>query len=99
MLNLEHLLQRSWLTSNSELDSLRVQQAAQEYETATFTKESQAVLNLNLKLQTSAVKAQSKTVDLELRRLEATQLQEHMRIVQVSSQRASCVVSDSDVCP
>ncbi|KAK4685386.1 dynactin 1, partial [Tremellales sp. Uapishka_1] len=66
----------------SEIDSLRVQQASQEFESATFSKESQAVMNLNLKLQSTAVKAQSKTVDLELRKLEAAQLAEHMRIVQ-----------------
>ena len=41
-------------------------------------------MNLNLKLQSSAVKAQSKTIDLELRRLEAAQLAEQMKIVTVS---------------
>lgn len=67
----------------SEIDSLRVQQATQEYETATASKESQALLNLNLKLQNSAVKTQSKTIDLELKKLEAAQLAEHLRIVQL----------------
>jgi dynactin 1 len=71
------------LMGESEIDELRVQQASQEYETATSSKESQAVLNLNLKLQSTAVKAQSKTVDLELKKIEAAQLAEHMRIVQV----------------
>ena len=40
-------------------------------------------MNLHLKLQTTAVKAQSKTIELELKRLEAAQLAEHLRIVQV----------------
>ena len=60
-----------------------MQQVAQEYQTESFTKESQAVLNLNMKLQTSAVKAQSKTIDLELKKLETAQLQEQLRIVSV----------------
>lgn len=66
----------------SEIDQLRVQQATQEHESASASKESQALLNLNLKLQSSAVKTQSKTVDLELKKLEAAQLAEHLRIVQ-----------------
>lgn len=67
----------------SEIDSLRAQQASQDHETATASKESQALLNLNLKLQSSAVKTQSKTIDLELKKLEAAQLTEHLRIVQL----------------
>ena len=43
------------------------------------------MLNLNLKLQSSATKAQAKTIDLELRKLEATQAMEHLAIVQVRS--------------
>lgn len=39
-------------------------------------------MNLNLKLQSTAAKAQSKTIDLELQKLEAFQLAEHLRIVQ-----------------
>lgn len=39
-------------------------------------------MNLNLKLQSTAAKAQSKTIDLELQKLEALQLAEHLRIVQ-----------------
>lgn len=66
----------------SEIDTLRVQQATQEYETATASKESQALLNLNLKLQTSAAKTQSKTIDLDLKKLEAAQLTEQLRVVQ-----------------
>ena len=40
-------------------------------------------MNLNFKLQTTAVKTQSKTVELELKRIEASQLAEHMRIIEV----------------
>lgn len=72
------------LVSNlqAEIDELREQQATQEHDSAAASKESQALLNLNLKLQSSAVKTQSKTVDLELKKLEAAQLAEHLRIVQ-----------------
>lgn len=66
----------------SEIDTLRVLQATQEYESATASKESQTLMNLNLKLQSSAAKTQSKTIDLELKKLEAAQLTEHLRIVQ-----------------
>ncbi|OCF42027.1 dynactin 1 [Kwoniella heveanensis CBS 569] len=65
----------------SEIDTLRMQQVTQESESASTSKEAQALMNLNLKLQSTAVKAQSKTVDLELKRLEAAQLAEHLRIV------------------
>jgi dynactin 1 len=72
------------LVSNlqAEIDELREQQASQVFDSAAASKESQALLNLNLKLQSSAVKTQSKTVDLELKKLEAAQLAEHLRIVQ-----------------
>lgn len=66
----------------SEIDTLRVQQATQEYESATASKASQDLLNLNMKLQSSAAKTLRKTVDLELKKLEAAQLTEHLRIVQ-----------------
>ncbi|RXK41589.1 dynactin 1 [Tremella mesenterica] len=66
-----------------EIDDLRMQQATQEVEVATNTKEAQAILNMNLKLQSSVVKQQSKTIDLELKKLEVAQLTEHLRIVQV----------------
>ena len=65
-----------------EIEELRTHQATQETETASNSKEAQALMNLNLKLQSTAVKQQSKTIDLELKKLEAAQLAEHLRIVQ-----------------
>nr|XP_019012815.1 dynactin 1 [Kwoniella pini CBS 10737]OCF51596.1 dynactin 1 [Kwoniella pini CBS 10737] len=65
----------------NEIDELRMQQANVVSETASTSKEAQALMNLNLKLQSTAVKAQSKTVDLELKKLEAAQLAEHLKIV------------------
>jgi dynactin 1 len=68
----------------SEIDSLRLQQASQEVNSASTSKEAQSILNLNLKLQSTAAKMQNKAIDIELKNLEATQLSEHLRIVQVS---------------
>ena len=41
------------------------------------------MMDINLKLQLSAAKAQNKTIDLELRRMEAEEAMEHLQIVQV----------------
>lgn len=41
------------------------------------------MLNLNLKLQSTVLKSQVKTIDLELRRLDAQQASEHLAIVKV----------------
>jgi dynactin 1 len=60
---------------------VRLQQASAENETVSSSKEAQALLNLNMKLQTTAVKAQSKTIDLELKKLESAQLADQMRII------------------
>lgn len=79
------------LTHCSEVETLRVQQASQEFETATSSKEAQAIMNMNLKLQSTAVKTQNKAIDIELKKLEAAQLAEHLRIVQVSTLASACV--------
>ncbi|KAI3479951.1 hypothetical protein L1887_57938 [Cichorium endivia] len=41
----------------------------------------QAMLNLNLKLQSSALKSQAKTIDLELGRLQAAQASSHLEMI------------------
>jgi dynactin 1 len=61
-------------------------QASQQVDTATTSKEAQNIMNLNLKLQSTAAKMQNKAIDVELQKLEAAQLSEHLRIVQVSCQ-------------
>lgn len=43
------------------------------------------MLNLNLKLQSSVTKGQVKTIDLELRKLDAMQASERIAILQVSN--------------
>ncbi|KAL7748585.1 hypothetical protein RI367_005996 [Sorochytrium milnesiophthora] len=47
-----------------------------------LTSQSQAMLSLNMRLQTSAMKAQAKAIELELRRLDAQQAQDEIQYVQ-----------------
>lgn len=79
----------------SEIDYLRTQHAEVQQETATSSKEAQALMNLNLKLQSTASKAQNKTVELELKKLEVAQLANHLRIVSVSATPSLVVVATS----
>lgn len=53
-------------------------------ETAATTKEAQALMNLNMKLQSSASKAQNRTIELELIKIEASEMKRHLAIVSVS---------------
>lgn len=68
----------------SEIEELRLQQVHQENETAATSEQAQALMNLNIKLQSSASKAQAKTIEMELRKLETAQLAEQSRIITVS---------------
>jgi len=61
-----------------------MQQITQEVDSASTAKEAQALMNLNFKLQSSAARSQSKTVELELKKIEAVQLAEHIRFITVS---------------
>jgi len=65
----------------SDLEQVREHQASQQTESESLTSQSQAMLNLNLKLQASARRGQVKTVDLELRKLDAAQATEHLAMV------------------
>lgn len=53
-------------------------------ETAATTKEAQALMNLNMKLQNSASKAQNRTIELELSKIGASEMKRHLAIVSVS---------------
>ncbi|GAA5851867.1 hypothetical protein JCM8547_000082 [Rhodosporidiobolus lusitaniae] len=61
------------LSLQADLDSLRALQASATAESATLSSQSQAMLNLNMKLQNSVTKGQVKAIELELRKLEARQ--------------------------
>lgn len=54
-----------------------------ETEAKELESRSRAMLDLNMKLQNSAAKTQVKTIDLELRKLEAQEASEHLAIVQL----------------
>ncbi|GAC93248.1 hypothetical protein PHSY_000812 [Pseudozyma hubeiensis SY62] len=73
------------LVSNlqSELEAAKAEQAEYGSGAGAGRKDlaDQAMLNLNLKLQSSALKSQAKTVDLELGRLQAAQATSHLEMV------------------
>jgi dynactin 1 len=66
---------------DSDLDHLREQQQAQLSEKASLSSQSQAMLNLNMKLQSTVVRNQGKAVDFELRKLEAAQALQQLQII------------------
>ncbi|KAI9848959.1 MAG: hypothetical protein M1837_005848 [Sclerophora amabilis] len=67
----------------SDLEDMRASQQITETEAEELTSRSRAMMDLNMKLQVSASKTQVKTIDLELRRLEAQEAAEHLAIVQL----------------
>jgi len=67
----------------SDLEDMRASQQITETEANELTSRSRAMMDLNMKLQVSASKTQIKTIDLELRKLEARESLEHLAIVQL----------------
>ena len=78
--------------SSSELDNLRTQTQTAQHESATAASQTAAMMSLNLKLQSSAAKNQAKTVELEMRKLEAKESRELLSIVQVTSMSISSFI-------
>lgn len=66
----------------SDLEDMRASRQITEAEANDLTSRSKAMMDLNMRLQVSATKAQTKAIDLELRRLEAQESAEHLAIVQ-----------------
>lgn len=66
----------------SDLEDMRASQQITESEANDLTSRSRAMMDLNMRLQVSASKAQVKAIDLELRRMEAQESAEHLTIVQ-----------------
>ncbi|KFA81844.1 hypothetical protein S40288_01674 [Stachybotrys chartarum IBT 40288] len=66
-----------------DLEDMRASQAVTEGESEKLNDRSRAMMDLNMKLQISAAKAQAKTIDLEMRRLEAQEAEQHLGIVQL----------------
>ncbi|KXS96514.1 hypothetical protein AC578_5829 [Pseudocercospora eumusae] len=65
------------------LQDLQASKQISESEAAELSSRSRAMQELNVKLQDSAAKTQVKTIDLELRRLDAEQASEHLAIVRL----------------
>ncbi|PHH66845.1 hypothetical protein CDD81_5977 [Ophiocordyceps australis] len=70
-------------TMQGDLEDMRASQAVTEGESEKLNDRSRAMMDLNMKLQISASKAQVKTIDLELRRLEAQEAEQHLEIVKL----------------
>ena len=67
----------------SGLEDMRASQQITEIEANELTARSKAMMDLNMRLQVSASKAQVKAIDHELRRMEAQESAEHLTIVQL----------------
>ena len=86
MEDLEYTLSRfrELVTSlQSDIEDMRASHAVTETESEQLNSRSRAMMDLNMKLQVSAAKTQIKTIDLELRRLDAQEASEHLAIVQL----------------
>ena len=73
------------LVSNmqSDLEDMRASQQISETEANELSHRSRAMMDLNMRLQVSASKAQVKAIDLELGKMEAQESSEHLAIVQL----------------
>ncbi|KAM0720072.1 hypothetical protein Q7P37_004208 [Cladosporium fusiforme] len=67
----------------SDLQDMQASKQISDTEAADLSSRSRAMLDLNMKLQSSAAKTQVKTIDLELRKLDAQEASEHLAIVQL----------------
>ncbi|KAI9889462.1 MAG: hypothetical protein M1814_005245 [Vezdaea aestivalis] len=86
MIDYEHTVSRfRELVTNlqGDLEQMRTSQLMTENEAEELSSRSRAMMDLNMKLQVSAAKTQVKSIDLELRRLEAQEASEHLAIVQL----------------
>ena len=70
-------------TLQADMSDMKASKQLTETEAKELEGKSRAMLDLNLKLQNSAAKTQVKTIDLELRKLEAQEASEHLAIVQL----------------
>lgn len=66
-----------------DLQDMKASQAVTEGESEKLNSRSRAMEDLTMKLQISAEKAQAKTIDLEMRRLEAQEAEQHLEIIKL----------------
>lgn len=75
---------RDLVTSmQNDLEDMRASKQITENQAHEMTSRSKAMMSLNMHLQASASKAQTKAIDLELGRLEAEESTEHLKIVRL----------------
>jgi len=79
----------------TDLEDMRASHAVTETESEQLNSHSRAMMDLNMKLQVSAAKTQVKTIDLELRRLDAQEASDHLAIVQLFLPEAYSADRDS----
>lgn len=70
--------------THRDLEQVRQTQATQHPDSEALESQSQAMLNLQLKLQSSVLKGQVKTIELELRKLDTLQAVSRLEILRVS---------------
>ncbi len=68
---------------HSELEATRELSQVHQVESQTQANQAAAALTLSKKLQSTATKNQAKTIDLEIKRLDAAQAREVLSIIQV----------------
>jgi len=66
-----------------DLEDMRASQQISETEATDLTSRSRAMMDLNMKLQASVSKAQTKSIDMELSRMEAEEAAQHLSIVKL----------------
>ncbi|KAK2747180.1 hypothetical protein FQN55_005175 [Onygenales sp. PD_40] len=70
-------------TLQSDLEDMRVSQQITETESTELTARSRAMMDLNMKLQASVSKAQTKTIEVELGRMAAEESAQHLSIMKL----------------
>ncbi|KAI8375957.1 dynein associated protein-domain-containing protein [Radiomyces spectabilis] len=70
------------LNLQSDLEQLRHKEENEQTEKRNLSSQSQAMMSLNMQLQSTVMKAQAKAIDLELRKLEAAQANDRLSYIQ-----------------
>ncbi|KAJ5826305.1 hypothetical protein N7474_003443 [Penicillium riverlandense] len=67
----------------SDLEDMRASQQISEAEATDLTSRSRAMIDLNMKLQASVSKSQTKSINMELSRMEADEASQHLSILKL----------------
>lgn len=65
-----------------DLEEFKRKEKDEQSDKITLSSQSQAMMSLNLQLQTTVMKAQAKSIDIELRKLEAFQANDRLNMIQ-----------------